>query len=190
MSIVTMNCCCLASTREGVLNLLSNVSVAAAVAAANREGGGAGAPWLLGSSSSNSSLASQIQSMLMQSASGSTDSSGMGTEAGGASLTPSGSVEDQARKQQLVDLGKAMMGTETRNPSTESTGSSSTVGAVTHAAANSEGSIPRKQDIQTDIRMNRGRFRLQVGCFLSCLPASSCRYIDTMFFRGSVDGQR
>ena len=99
----------------------------------------------------------------MQSASGSTESGvgGMGTEAGGASLTSSASAEDQARKQQLVDLGKAMMGTETRNPSTESTGSSSTVGAVTHAAASAEGSIPRKQDIQTDIRMNRGRFRLQ-----------------------------
>ncbi|KAI1726385.1 hAT family dimerization domain containing protein [Ditylenchus destructor] len=74
-------------------------------------------------------------------------------------------VSSEDIKPQFVDMGKLL---ENRNHSTESTASTSTasgtqcssgLGAGSGPCASGE-SIPRKQDIQTDIRMNKGRFQL------------------------------
>uniref|UniRef100_A0A915EAR2 BED-type domain-containing protein n=1 Tax=Ditylenchus dipsaci TaxID=166011 RepID=A0A915EAR2_9BILA len=61
----------------------------------------------------------------------------------------------------FAEMSKLM---ETRNHSTESTASTSTASGTQCSGLGNSGSnaesIPRKQDIQTDIRMNKGRFQL------------------------------
>lgn len=118
----------------------------------------------------NSSMAEIVACRLAAAVAGSNPNIGMAAGSLFEDKHSTGNIISTSSTSSFADVGKFL---ETRNVSnifcrfkkffkhsTESTASTSTISGTQIALGESGGSIPRKQDIQTDIRMNKGRFQL------------------------------